>query len=239
MAEPEDRTQGEQRAPAIGLLNQRSLHASIREWYAQPGDRFEVKVDGFVADIVRGDLLIEVQTANLYSIRRKLLALLARHKVLLVYPIAAEKHIVRVAKRGRKVLSRRRSPRRGTLTDLFDELVRAADLMKHENLALEVLMTRQEEIRRDDGKGSWRRRGVSIADTKLLEVVERVRFASKWDFLRFVPEGMAEPFSNRTLAQRAALPVHDARKMTYTLKKMGVIAEVGKRGNELLFARAA
>jgi hypothetical protein len=33
-------------APVIGLLNQRSLHAAIREWYARSGDRFEQKVDG-------------------------------------------------------------------------------------------------------------------------------------------------------------------------------------------------
>lgn len=39
----------------IGLLNEKSLHASLKQWYAQPGDRFEVAVDGFVIDIVRND----------------------------------------------------------------------------------------------------------------------------------------------------------------------------------------
>jgi hypothetical protein len=228
-----------QEAPGIGLLNQRSLHSAIREWYALPGDRFETKVDGFIVDIVRGDLLIEIQTANLAAVSRKLHALAAEHKVLLVFPIPIEKHIIRVTKRRRKVLSRRRSPKRGALIDLFDELVRIPHLLNHENFALEVLMTREEEIRCDDGKGSWRRKGVSITDRKLVEVVDRVLFRSKWDFLQFVPADMDQPFTNKGLSERTGSPVHMTRKITYCLKKMGVIKEVGKQGHELLFERAA
>ena len=26
----------------IGLLNEKPLHASLKQWYAQPGDQFEV-----------------------------------------------------------------------------------------------------------------------------------------------------------------------------------------------------
>ena len=48
----------------IGLINEKPLHASLKQWYARPGDRFEVPVDGFVIDIVRDNLLIEIQTRN-------------------------------------------------------------------------------------------------------------------------------------------------------------------------------
>ncbi len=56
----------------IGLLNEKPLHASLKEWYAQPGDQFEVPVDGFVIDIVRDDLLLEIQTGSFASIKSKL-----------------------------------------------------------------------------------------------------------------------------------------------------------------------
>ena len=39
----------------IGLLNEKPLHAALKEWYAQPEDRFEVSVDGFVIDVVQGN----------------------------------------------------------------------------------------------------------------------------------------------------------------------------------------
>jgi hypothetical protein len=67
---------------------------------------------------------------------------------------------------------RRKSPRRGKLEDLFLELVRIPHLINHPNLTLEVLLIREEEIRHADGKGSWRRRGVSIIDHRLLEIID-------------------------------------------------------------------
>ena len=42
----------------IGTLNEKALHSSLKEWYAQQGDRLEQSVDGYVIDIVRGDLLV-------------------------------------------------------------------------------------------------------------------------------------------------------------------------------------
>ena len=82
----------------IGLLNEKQLHASLKEWYAQPGDRFEVAVDGFVIDIVRDGLLLEIQTANIASIKSKLINLVRAHRIRLIYPIAEEKWIIKLAK---------------------------------------------------------------------------------------------------------------------------------------------
>ena len=45
----------------IGTLNEKPLHAGLKEWVARPGDAFEQPVDGYVIDIVRDDLLIEIQ----------------------------------------------------------------------------------------------------------------------------------------------------------------------------------
>ena len=84
----------------ISTLNESPLHAALKARYARPGDRFEVPIDGFIVDIVRGDLLVEVQTGNFTAIKRKLAALTAHHPVRLVYPLAREKWIVRLAEDG-------------------------------------------------------------------------------------------------------------------------------------------
>jgi hypothetical protein len=47
-------------ANTIGTLNEKPLHAALKQWYAEPEDRIEAPVDGFTVDIVRGDLLIEI-----------------------------------------------------------------------------------------------------------------------------------------------------------------------------------
>lgn len=215
-------------------MNEYTLHSAIKQWYSLPGDMLEVNIGGFVVDVVQGSLLVEIQTKNFSAAKRKLQRLVGDHKVRLVYPIAKQKWIVRVAQSG-EPLSRRKSPKKGRLVDLFHELVRLPDLIEHRNFSLEVLMIEEEEVRCNDGRGSWRRRGVSIKDRKLISVTERVLFKDEKDFLRFLPGELPDPFTNKDLSVRVAVSVNLARKITYCLKKMGTIAEVGKRGRELLF----
>ena len=40
-----------QQSNHISTLNEKPLHAGLKEWYARPGDRIEVPVDGFLIDI--------------------------------------------------------------------------------------------------------------------------------------------------------------------------------------------
>src|SRR5262245_50814740 len=134
----------------IGLLNEKALHASLKKWYALPGDRFEVPVDGFVIDIVRDDLLIEIQTRNFSAIKSKLTTLLTSRRVRLIYPIVHEKWIVRSARGKRGRVTRRKSPKKGRWEDLFWEMVSIPQLLSNPNFSLELLMIREEEVRRYD-----------------------------------------------------------------------------------------
>ncbi len=224
-------------APGIGVENERSLHAAIRNWYAQPGDQFEVKVENWIIDIVRQDVLIEIQTRNFAAIRNKLRQLLPQHPVQLIYPLAQEKWIVHVAPENDQMIRRRKSPKTGKLVDIFNELVRIPDLLLAPNLSLMILFTRLEEIRCADGKGSWRRQGVSIRDTQLLEVTGQIELRARSDFFQFLPSATEQPFSNRDLAGALKCTRHLARRVSYCLKKSGIIQQVGKQGNELLFQR--
>nr|MBC8498483.1 hypothetical protein [Candidatus Bathyarchaeota archaeon] len=138
-------------------MGEKSLHDSVKLWYSREGDEIEKEVDGYVVDVVRGDLLIEVQTANFSAIRDKLRRLVRAHPVRLVHPISERKWIVRVDGDGETVLSRRRSPKRGRIEDVFYELVYVPDLLAEENMSLEVLLVHSEDVLIDDGRGSWRR----------------------------------------------------------------------------------
>jgi hypothetical protein len=215
-----------------------SLHSAIKKWYFLEGDRLEVKVDDFIVDIVRGDLLIEIQIANFSAIKPKLTRLLNDHKVRLVYPIPKEKWVVHKSTTNGETFGRRRSPKKGRLSDLFNELIRIPSLFSKGNLSIEVLMIEVEEILRNDGRGSWRRKGASIEDRKLIRVFERRIFEHKADFLKVLPKDLPHPFSNRNLAESLGIPVNQSRKMTYSLRKIGTITHVGNNKNQMLFARA-
>jgi len=223
----------------IGSLNEKPLHRALKKWYARPDDRFEVPVDGFVIDVVHGDLLVEIQTASFSAIKRKLAALTAQHPVRLVYPIAREKWIVRLAKDGNGQLGRRKSPKRGALEQVFGELVSFPHLLSNPNFSLDVLLIQEEEIRRYDRKRGWRRKGWVTHERRLLQVVDNRLFETPADMAALLPADLAEPFATSDLAAAIAKPRRLAQKMAYCLREMGVIAAVGKRGNAILYRKQA
>ena len=220
---------------SIGLLRETSLHAALKAWYAQDGDRIEFLVDGYVIDIVREGLLIEIQTRGFSSLKAKLVRLTQSHPVRLVHPIAQEKWVVRISADGHTTLARRRSPRHGRVEYIFKELVRFPALVKEPNFSIEVLLTQEEEIWQDDGKGSWRRKGWSIADHHLLNVVGSIVLADPQDFCALLPPGLPQPFTTSDLAQALPVPRSLAQKMVYCLKEMGVLEGVGKIGRSNLY----
>ena len=220
--------------PGIGLLNEKPLHASLKEWYAQPGDRFEVPVEGFVIDIVRDDLLLEIQTSHLASLKSKVAWLARSHPMRLIHPIAREKWIVHLAKDEGHAVSRRKSPKRGRVEDLFWEVVSLARLFANRNLSLEVLMIREEEARRYECGRRWRRRGWVTEERRFLEVVDRRLFGEPADWLALLPEGF-ESFTAGDLAEAIGVRLELAQKMTYFLREAGLVKLIGRRGRANLY----
>ncbi len=221
----------------IGELNEKPLHAALKQQYSVPNDLFEVPVDGFLVDIVRGDLLIEIQTKNFAAVKQKLNSLVDRHPVRLVYPIAQEKWILKLAADGQSHVSRRKSPKRGSLEDIFDELVSIPQLLSNPNFSIEVLFIQEEEIRRHDSTRNWHRRGWIIQERRLVQIVARRLLETPDDLCGLIPPTLAEPFMTHDLAIAINKSHQLAQKMVYCLSRMGGITQVGKRRNSILYTR--
>jgi hypothetical protein len=228
----------------IGTLAEKSLHASLKQLYAQPGDLLEHPLDGYVIDILRpldagGEpafRCIEIQTGSLAKMKPKLMALLPRQAVHVVFPVAQERTIVRLDSRGSRVSSRR-SPKRGTVLHVFPELVSLPALLQHPHFSLEVLLIREEQIWCDDGRGSWRRKRWSVHDRRLLGACSSVHLASSQDYAALLPPELTPDFDCRQLADALAQPLSLAQKMAYCLRHMEILRVSGKRGNRLCYVK--
>ena len=108
-----------------------SLHRQLKSIYAASGDKQEVACDGYRIDAICRGQLIEVQHGSLAAIRDKIAVLLEKHRVKVVKPLVARKLLIKQDERQGKVLSRRYSPKRGQLLDLFDELVYFVNVFPH------------------------------------------------------------------------------------------------------------
>lgn len=223
----------------IGTLNEKPLHAALKEWYAEPGDRIEVEVDGYFVDLVRGDLLIEIQTGGFSGIKGKLLTLTEAHHLRLVYPIAREKWIVKQAQDGRGRLGRRKSPKRGQVEDVFAELVSFPALITRPSFSLDVLLIQEEEVRVHSPGRAWRRRGWVTHERRLLDVVGRRTFETGPDLAGLLPASLGGDFTTADLAAALSRPRWLAQKMAYCLRRAGMIEVVGKQGRSILYRRAS
>ncbi|MFX0009441.1 MAG: hypothetical protein ACFE9R_03930 [Candidatus Hermodarchaeota archaeon] len=220
----------------IGTLKESSLHASLKQIYKEPGDMVEKPIGKYVIDIVRQNLLIEIQTINFSAIRRKLENLLKSNRVLLIHPVIKDKWIIYLEPSGGSLSQKRKSPQHGSFFNIFKELIYISDLLSNWNLIIEVILIQAEEIRIKDNKGSWRRSGSSIYDRKLLNILDRKIISNPEQLLRLIPLDLEKPFTNRTLSESLNISIRLAQMMTYTLRKMNLLIVVGRIGNSYLFS---
>ena len=218
----------------IGSLNEKPLHAALKEWYRREGDQVEAPIEGFVVDLMRDGLLIEIQTRGFSSMRRKLDRLLDSYSIRLVHPVAVEKWIVKLDDEGREE-SRRRSPKRGIAADVCGELVSFPSLLSHPNFTLEVALVEEEEIRRPDAKKGWRRGGFVIEERRLVDVLETVEFGSPGALLGLLPEGLPDPFTTAHLADGLGRSRHLAQEVAYCLRVSGAVTAAGRDKQGILY----
>jgi hypothetical protein len=224
-------------SPHIGTLNEKPLHEALKRWYARPGDRFEIEVDGSIIDIVRDDLLIEIQTRGFGALKRKLEKLVRQHSVRLVYPIPDMKWIVRLAEDGTSAISRRKSPKRGIYANIFNELISLPTLILNPNFEIELLLIQEEEVRHYDSERGFRRHGWVTDEHRLLKVLDKRLITTPSDLACFIPSGLVGTFSTSDLAAAGAIKLRLAQKMVYCLRLLGCLKMVGKRGNSILYVR--
>jgi len=222
--------------PHIGTLNEKPLHASLKQWISEPGDKFEVRIGRFVADIVRGSLLIEIQTGSTFPLKRKLQALLKHHAVHLVIPIARQKTITTIDETGH-VTGSRKSPKRGELLDVFDPLVNLRELLGDANFSIEALLIHVEEIRRPLTTRKRRWRDWEVHERRLIEVFDHVSFHHPGDFLAAIPSTLEEPFTTADLARATGRPRRIAQQIAYCLREMGALAVVDRKRNGIHYIR--
>jgi len=219
----------------IGTLSEGPLHAALKAWCAQPGDTFETMVDGFVVDIVRGELLVEIETGNFARLKRKLRLLTERHPVRLVHPIACNRWIVRVE--DGEETSRRKSPKHGRIEHIFEQLVSIPSQFAHPSLSVEVLFTEEEVVRCYDPARRACRKGWVASERRLLRVTDHHLLATPADLAALLPPDLPHPFTTADLAEASGIRRRLAQRMAYCLRALGLLADVGKCGNARLHAR--
>lgn len=218
----------------IGTLREGALHRDLKASYAAHGAQTEQLIGKYVVDVLDGDHVTEIQTANFSALSNKLKVLLKAHCVTVVYPIAVKKTLVKHTEAGEQ---RRKSPRVGSTLDLFDELVYMPTLLDHDNLDLELVYVTIEEHREFDAKRAWRRRHWVITERRLDEIMGRERFDSMSGLFNKFGEDLPNEFTTATVASSLGTTRNKAQKFAYCFRQANVIKASGKDGNAVIYQR--
>ncbi len=214
-----------------------SLHRALKEHYAGPDALTEVPLAGYRVDAVRPNLLIEIQHGSLGAIRQKIARLVESHNVLVVKPVVMRKTLVQQTRRGGDVRSRRLSPKRGQLCDVFQDLVHFTQVFPHPRLTLEVALVEVEEWRYP-GHGRRRRRRVNdfqVEDQRLVQIHQTHVVRQAADLLTLLGAPLPATFHTGELAELLNIPRWLAQKVAYCLREAGAVEAVGKQGNAWVY----
>lgn len=221
--------------PHIGTLNEGSIHAALKELVAEPGDELEVRLDSFVIDIRRGDLLIEVQTQSFAAMARKLDALLDRYRIRIVHPVAIATYLHRPSK------PVRRSPKRGNRFSILDELVSVPTLIDHPGFSVDLVLMEVDRYQCHDPKARRGRGGWRTTDKKIRRIDRWERFETGEDVLGMLPTDLPDVFTTADMAAGGIADRNSAQKLAYVLRALGLITliDADRRGYRYRLAEDA
>ena len=220
----------------IGELKETNLHAALKEYYCELyNGEMEVQVGRSIVDVIseQGDI-IEIQTGSFTQIKKKVVRLLEQHAVRIVFPLPVAK-IIRVCNIDGEIIRERRAPLRPHDALAARELIRIPELVLQEGFSFDLVHVKVFEERMADGKGSWRRGGVSLTGRILLAVEDIRTFNSPEDYKNLLPKSLPVCFTHRDMCLAAPLSLSQATKLTWFLRKIGMLKQCGKKGKAYLF----
>lgn len=220
----------------IGTLGEKTLHAVLKRCFEPHEENHEIKVGGFVADIVGEDGIIEIQTGNFSHLRKKLAAFLECAPVTVVYPMSRTKWIMWVDEETGAVAEKRKSPKSSKPIDAFCQLYYIKEFLSHPNFRLKLIFLETEEYRRLNGWGRDKKNRAEKCDIIPTGIVEEIEISSLGDYGQFIPKGLPEKFTAKEYAKCARVQLKAAQRAVNVLCSLGVIAYEGKRGNAFLYS---
>lgn len=225
----------ERERPGIGTLQEKTVHAVMKNYYAPDESMHEVPIGGYVADIYTGERIIEIQNGNFYKIREKLDAFLTEYPVTVVYPIPHKKWLIWIDEESGELTSRRKSPLTGSAYLAFAELYRIKNYLLNEKLCFRFPLLDVEEYRLLNGWSRDRKRGSSRYDRIPLSLYDEVVIERREDYLQFLPDGIPERFTSADLAKTAKIPARTAGLVLNILSYLDVTGRIGKKGRTYLY----
>lgn len=221
----------------IGTLSEKTVHAVLKNYLVPKPAYHEQKCEGYVADIFYEGEIIEIQTANFNTLRRKLEVFLEKYEVTICYPIPATKWLYWIDEETGELTPKRKSSKRGSYYEVFKELYKIKNYLKHPRLHIRLLLMDVEEYRLLNGWSHDKKKGSTRYDRIPIDLVEDMEINSVEDYQKLIPDSLPEEFTSEDYRRATKLTLKRAQTALNVLTHLNTVERMGKRGRSLLYRR--
>lgn len=187
--------EGNRQRSGIGTLQEKTIHAILKEYYAPDKSMVEISVGRYVADIFTGSEIMEIQTVHFDSLRKKLECFLPDYPVTVIYPIPRIKYLIWMDTETGECSRPRKSTVNGSVYRAFYELYKIKKYLANPNLHFCFPYLELEEYRLLNGWSRDRKKGSSRYDGIPKALLGEVRIKCTDDYFKLIPPDMPEPFT--------------------------------------------
>lgn len=218
----------------IGTLSEKSIHSQIKELLQPDKTKQEVNIGNYIADIVDGKDIIEIQTRDFSKLRNKISTYIdLGYNVRIVYPVCTEKYINWLDPDMRNVVERKKSPAKGNVLDVFKELYKLGDMLKIANLTFTVITLSAEEYKLLDGYGPNRKNHCTKLDKIPTSFKSEINFSIRGGYEQFIDKAIGSEFTSADIKRNTRCSIESARMMLLVLYRLGILNRLGKNSQKM------
>ncbi len=219
----------------IGTLSEKTLHAVLKEYFEPFEDSHEVRIGGYVADIVGENGIIEIQTANLGKLRKKLETFLKVCDVTVVYPMIGLKYLRWLDEETGELTDRRKSPKKPNAFNGIAELYKIKYLLNEPKLHICLCILEADEIRYLNGWSENKKKGSSRCDYVPVNILDEIYLHSSEDYAELIPKDLPDEFSSAQFAKACKISRTAAQTALNVMTFTRSVERCGKEGNAIIY----
>lgn len=228
----------ERRREGIGTLGERTLHLILKSFLEPDTEYHEIKLGRYVADVCRGDEIIEIQTRAFAALAPKLSAYRPDFKVTVVYPIANVKYISWIDPETGEMSERHKSPKRGKPWDVLFELYALRSLLPSTGVRFMLVFMNMDEFKLLTGKSKNKKSlGATRFERVPTELCDILILDKPSDYAVLVPPTLEDEFTAAEFGKAAKMTQRTAWRALQVLLALGVIEHIGMRGKAFVYGK--
>lgn len=253
----EEITECKKSADSIGTYKEKRLHIALKRFACDDRTCYEKRIyaknavqdpdasangrsQSYIADVLVGNDIYEIQTGSLYPLKNKLEFYLSKtdHSITVIHPLAAVKWLSWIDTESGDITKRRKSPVSEDVRSIARDLYALSAYIGNPRLSIVLPMIELEEFRNLNGWDSSKKRGSTRYDRFPVKMIDCVTLNTPDDYREyFLPSGLPDSFTAAQYSKNSGIRGIAVYSALSALCALGILEKGERSGRSYLYKR--